>query len=104
MECRASSPEALHPKGIKEVFTCIHEPKEVVFLGDLHKHVALVKEVLSDHLGLKDLSAVFSENEAIGSDYVLYTYRLFSSGGYVGSCRFVVLGSKLIKSLCTISR
>lgn len=75
-----------------------------MFLEDLHAHAALIKNLLSKHLGVEELTAVFSENEAIGSDYILYTYRLLLNGKYVGSCRFVVLGNKLIKSLCTISR
>ncbi|MEO3992801.1 MAG: hypothetical protein QN229_00565 [Desulfurococcaceae archaeon TW002] len=103
MKCRISSPEALTPKGIKFVFTCDHEPKDVFFIEELHKHASLIKDSLSNTLNLRDLKIVFSENEVIGSDYILYSYKVFCRKDYVGTCRFVTYNNKLIKSLCTIS-
>lgn len=104
MECQVSSPESLTPKGVRAVFTCVHEHKVTRSLEDLHIHAALVRDSLSEVLGVKGLEIVFSENEAIGLDYILYSYRLLHAGRYVGTCRFVTLNDKLIKSLCTISQ
>ncbi|MEM0024967.1 MAG: hypothetical protein QXV93_06555 [Zestosphaera sp.] len=103
MECRVSSPEALAPKGIKLVLTCDHAPKEAFFIEELHKHASAVKDFLSNMLNLKDLEIIFSENEVIGTDYILYSYKIFRQGSYVGTCRFIAYNNKLIKSLCTIS-
>ncbi len=103
MECRISSPEALVPKRIKHVFICDHEPKDVFFIEELHEHASLIKDFLSEALNLRDLRIVFSENEVIGSDYILYSYRIFHRESYVGTCRFVTRNNKLIKSLCTVS-
>lgn len=103
MECWLSSPEALAPKGIKFVFLCSHEPKDIFFIEDLHEHASLISEFMSRTLGVGGLKVVFSDNEVIGSDYILYSYKVFHGGDYVGTCRFVAYCDKLIKSLCTIS-
>lgn len=104
MECRVSSPEALAPKGIKSVFTCLHEPKDVFFIEEIHEHASTIKDLLSSALNLRDLKITFSENEVIGTDYILYSYKVFYKENYVGTCRFVTYNNKLIKSLCTVSR
>ncbi|MGC8974962.1 MAG: hypothetical protein ACP5KB_02050 [Thermoprotei archaeon] len=104
MECWVSSPEALAPKGIKYVLTCIHEPKNIFFIEELHEHASVITDSLSKALNLRDLKIMFSDNEVIGTDYILYSYKVFYRGDYVGTCRFVTYNNKLIKSLCTISR
>lgn len=104
MECWVSSPEALEPKGIKYVLVCVHEPKNIFFIEELHEHAFIVRDYLSKKLNLRDLKIVFSENEVIGADYILYSYRVFYQGNYVGTCRFITYNNKLIKSLCTINR
>jgi len=103
VECWLSSPEALAPKGIKFIFMCSHEPKDIYFIEDLHEHASLISESLSRTLSVGGLRVVFSDNEVIGSDYMLYSYKVFHEGDYVGTCRFVTYCNKLIKSLCTIS-
>mgnify|MGYP001772566478 CR=1 FL=1 len=103
MECRVSSPESLAVKGINHVIECVHEPKNVFFIEELHKHAYLIKDFLSKILDLRNLEITFSENEAVGTDYIIYSYKVFHQEKYVGTCRFITRNNKLIKSLCTIS-
>lgn len=106
LRCCLKDSEPLKPKGIGNILEC--SPSEFIHIEVLTQLNPIIDEAIQ-HIegfwGEEALAYSFSENEAIGTDYIIYTYRVFKSSdkSYLGSCR-VVTHKNLVKSvICTVS-
>lgn len=105
LRCHLKDSHALKPKGIGNVLECL--PLATIRVEDLTQLSPIIGEAVHHVEGFwgEALTYSFSENEPIGTDYIIYTYRVFKSSdkSYLGSCR-VVTHKNFVKSvICTIS-
>ncbi len=68
-------------------------------LADIGK---LLARLLGEHLNPPVSRVEFSENEPIGTNYMLYKYRAFDGDRFVASCRAVVRRRVLEEVVCTL--
>lgn len=101
MRCRLKVPPALSVRGIGGVLECLSV--DVGLINPLEEIKAVLTELLGEYAGLSGLRVEFSENEPIGTNYVLYKYHAFDEGGFVASCRAVVRKWSLEEVVCTFS-
>ncbi len=95
----------MKPKGISLILEC---PSVNRVANNLHDVKEVAKEVcdsLIKQTGLDRVKCVFTENEPIGTSYLLYTFRgIDESGKHVFSCRIVVHDHLAVLAVCTLSK
>lgn len=99
MKCHLKAPSSLSAKGIGRVLECLNV--DATLANPLEDIRSVLLELLEGHAGLSGLRLEFSENEAIGTHYVLYKYHAYDDGGFIASCRAVVRGRSLEEVVCT---
>lgn len=93
---------SLEPKGIGAVFSCIDVGTQVVDpISDIRE---TLEEILRSYLDVGELNIEFTENEAIGTNYLLYKYHVLTEGNFLCSCRAVLRGSVLEEIVCTFDK
>ncbi len=100
MDCYLKTPpRALSGKGIGRVLECLDVGKELANpLADIGE---LLVRLLGGYLSPPAVRVEFSENEPIGTNYVLYKYHAFDGDRFVASCRAVVRRRVLEEVVCT---
>ncbi len=105
LRCYLKDSEPLKPKGIGSLLVC--SPTESKCIDDLTQLNPIVEEAVQHIESLLNevLTYLFIENEVIGTDYIIYTYRVFKSKdkSYIGSCRVITYKNFVKNVTCTIS-
>ncbi|WFO76366.1 sulfite oxidase-like oxidoreductase [Desulfurococcaceae archaeon MEX13E-LK6-19] len=100
-----SAPQSLKQKGVEWIISCC--PNNITYrsLHDLNRVIEYLMNILSRKTGINFKSYEFTENEPIGSDYIIYKYRLHLQDTRTGycSCRIVTYLQKVILIVCTLS-
>ncbi|MCS7098874.1 MAG: molybdopterin-dependent oxidoreductase, partial [Sulfolobales archaeon] len=102
MECYVKIPQALSARGIGKVLECLDI--EVTLSEPLKEVETFLVDLLSRYVATSRLRVSFSENEPIGTNYVLYKYHVFYDTNFIASCRAVVRKYSLGEVVCTFSR
>lgn len=103
MQCGLRRSDPLRPKGITLVFECPPTNREVRGLHDVKEVAKEVCDSLIKQAGISPVKCVFTENEPIGTNYLLYTFRgIGGDGEHVFSCRIVVHNYLVVLAVCTL--
>ncbi len=102
LRCYMGTSPPLEPKGIGTVFGCVDVGIHVTDpISDVKE---VLREILGSYLDVAGLSIEFTENEAIGTNYLLYKYHVLTEGRFLCSCRAVLRGSVLEEVVCTFDK
>jgi|Deesub1362B_J571_1020462.scaffolds.fasta_scaffold00003_623 DMSO/TMAO reductase YedYZ molybdopterin-dependent catalytic subunit len=79
MKCRFKIPKPLYKKGIGLIYECTEVDAEFEDISDLEELAKEVVNKLSEKLRFSVKDIVFIDNEDIGSNYILYRFRVWSN-------------------------
>jgi len=102
LKCYMSESPPLAPKGIGMVFGCVGVNISVT--DPISDTKEALGRILREYLDVPGLSVEFTENEAIGTNYMLYKYHVLTEGRFLCSCRAVLRGSTVEEIVCSFDR
>ena len=95
--------ESLASRGVEHVVYVDPGDQKVESIADVNRLVESVANEFSRRYGVEIEDIEFRDNEDIGSRYILYRYRLYHRGGYIG-CRVVTFLNRVHLILLTVGR
>ncbi|MEM1930860.1 MAG: sulfite oxidase-like oxidoreductase [Sulfolobales archaeon] len=99
MRCSVKTPQSLLVKGIGMVLECLDVGMNLANPIDDIK--AFLIDLIDDYVNVGVVKVEFTENEPIGTNYVIFKYHLFNESGFISSCRAVLRKKVLEEVLCT---
>ncbi|MCX8184164.1 MAG: molybdopterin-dependent oxidoreductase [Sulfolobales archaeon] len=102
MECYLKIPQALSARNIGRVLECLDV--KATLTEPLEDVKSFLLDFLSRYTTISKLNVVFTENEPIGTNYVLYKYHVFDNTDFTASCRAIVRKNVLEEVICTFDR
>ncbi len=96
--------EPLLLKGVKKIYY-VRYPKKI-YISDIRDAWIVANQVaykISQILGLEEYTVDFKDNEDIGTDYILYRFRIYARDRHLASIRFVTKENALYMIVVTTS-
>ncbi len=91
---------SLAKKGVRRV--AYHKTNETMRdITDVWVYVNRLRRIVEEELGIEILETVFTDNEDIGTNYMIYRFRYILGEGYIG-CRVVTREGRHILTVLTI--
>ncbi len=99
MRCSVKTPPSLLVKGIGMVLECLDVG--INLANPIDDIKAFLIDLIDDYVNVSVVKVEFTENEPIGTNYVIFKYHLFDEYGFISSCRAVLRKKVLEEVLCT---
>ncbi len=99
--CRIGDPGSITQKGVGLIIRCKIDSPISRGITDVN---SIARTVISEVIGHDGLIVVFTDNEAIGSDYIIYSYRIYRENSYIGSLRIISYKQNAFASVITLKK
>lgn len=99
MRCSLKTPPSLLVRGIGMVLECLDVG--VSLANPIDDIKTFLTDLVSEYVSIGRVRIEFTENEPIGTSYVIFKYHVFDKEGFITSCRAVVRRRVLEEVLCT---
>lgn len=102
MKCELNESRVLKNKGISAILSCwLRKP---VYIRDLEQLKVQIQQVFDRLLSLnRGFQILFSENEPIGTKFMIHKFHLFVDGDFCSSIRVITRDSKFVAFVSTFS-
>lgn len=104
MKCHFKEPQSLKSKGIGLIYECSSISYKFSNINDLYNIIRSIANKLSNYLNINLDNIDFRSNEPIGTDYIVYKFRIYPSSlsRHYCSCRVITYKNKAIRIIVTI--